>query len=154
MRRWFVLILLFASCLGFSQSAREVLFFHNHCLFIHNGYLKNESATPAQIMRHYEVTGKDEPIVIHFHGGLVSESSAKKEALDLNNTCYGGRSYPIFLAWNADLFTELGNLLEAKYHNLAFAQGRISTAAFLSASTTARAKTDTASRTCKAAERS
>jgi len=132
MRKWLAFALLFAPVLGFGQTLNQSLFFRNHCLFIRNGYLKSESSSPKQVLAEYLREGGDRPIVIHFHGGLVSESSARKEALDLNGTCYGNRSYPIFLAWNADLFTELGNLLESRYHNMAYAQGHLSTAAFLS----------------------
>jgi hypothetical protein len=131
MRKWLLLITLALTALVRGQTASQPIFFRNHCLFVHNGYLKTESASPKQILSEYLKKGHNEPIVIHFHGGLVSEASAKKEALDLNASCYGDRSYPIFLAWNADLFTEIGNLLESRYHNAAFAQGRISTAQFL-----------------------
>jgi hypothetical protein len=131
MRRIFGLLLLLVASTCFGQSQDQARFFRDHCLFIHDGFLKQESASPSQVLAEYEREGKSEPIVIHFHGGLVSEGSARKEALDLNGACYGARSYPIFLAWNADLFTELGNLLEARYHNAAYAQGHISTAQFL-----------------------
>ena len=107
------------------------LFYREHCLFIKDGYLKAESARPEEMLQNYEREAPGKTLVIHFHGGLVSESSAKKEATDLTNSCYGAVSYPIFFAWNADFFSELGNLIEAKYHNIAFSQGGMSTSSFL-----------------------
>jgi len=118
-----------ASCIA--APTTKASFFRNHCLFIKNGYLKSESASPSQILAEYERQSPGKPLVIHFHGGLVSEDTAKKEAVDLYHSCYGEQSYPIYFVWNADFFTELGNLLESRYHNAAFSQGHISTALFL-----------------------
>lgn len=106
-------------------------FFRDHCLFVKKGFLRGESSTPEQILRDYDRYASGRTLVVHFHGGLVSEANAKKEAWQLAQTCYGPDAYPVFFIWNADFFTELGNLLDRRYHNLAFRQGHLSTAAFV-----------------------
>jgi hypothetical protein len=106
-------------------------FFSEHCLFIKKGRLEKSSSSPAELLAAYSRVAPGTPLVIHFHGGLVSAASAKQEALDLSANCYTGRSFPIFFIWNADFWTQLSNLLEAKYRNAAFVQGHLSTAQFL-----------------------
>jgi hypothetical protein len=128
-RAYAVALCTITAAVSFASPATS--FFRNHCLFIHNGYLKSESATPSQILADYHNEAEGKPIVIHFHGGLVSEDNAKKEAIDLNNGCYAGATFPVFFIWNADFWSQFGNILESRYHDVAYLQGHLSTAAFL-----------------------
>ena len=106
-------LILALTTLAFATPSDKGTFYREHCLFIKKGLLKSESATPDAILRAYEREAPGKPLVIHFHGGLVSEESAKHEAISLSNAAYGENAYPVFFVWNADFWTELNNTLES-----------------------------------------
>ena len=74
-----------------------------------NGEL--DGTTPADvagIVREAVAQGK---VVIHLHGGLVSEASATQNATRLAEVYEGAGAYPIFMVWQS-------GLLEVVRHNL------------------------------------
>jgi hypothetical protein len=58
--------------------------------------------------------GKTQPmdVAIYAHGGLVGERDAAKTAAEWIPALYQERIFPIFLMWETDLFSTLGNIAE------------------------------------------
>jgi hypothetical protein len=89
----------------------------NHVIHLVDGCLAPKSSTTRgdvkRIVAQALQSEKPSGIVIHFHGGLVSESSALKAAQAGLYPLYADRSqaYPIFFVWESGFF-------EAPFNNL------------------------------------
>ncbi|MGE0786630.1 MAG: hypothetical protein AB7S26_13245 [Sandaracinaceae bacterium] len=53
-----------------------------------------------------------EPLVVHFHGGLVSKKSATKMAEGLGPIYQSGGAFPFFFVWNSHVHTTLFHSLD------------------------------------------
>lgn len=57
-------------------------------------------------------SGRNNGIVLHFHGGLVSQGAGMDTARRLANRYCGADSYPIFSVWESGLIESIGNNLK------------------------------------------
>ena len=87
----------------------------NHIIHLANGQLSPNSTTSredvARIMQRATEGHSAAGLVIHFHGGLVSEKSARQIAQRLIPIYSEAGAYPLFLVWEAGLFEAIFNNL-------------------------------------------
>jgi|GEM_PF-3631912 len=90
-------------------------FHRNHCLFSKNGSFEAEEGFDAcrtdrhapirrrqkagELMMHAAKQLGGRPLVLHFHGGLVEQTSAIESAKSLYRTVYAAHAYPVFMLW-------------------------------------------------------
>ncbi|MFH0726166.1 MAG: hypothetical protein V2B19_07430 [Pseudomonadota bacterium] len=87
----------------------------DHIIHLANGQLSPESTTSREdVARVLQLAVNAHPasgLAIHFHGGLVSENSARQIALRLTPVYADAGAYPMFLIWESGLFESIGNNL-------------------------------------------
>lgn len=69
-------------------------------------------ADAQRIARQAFTTGKQNGVVLHFHGGLVSKSSGEAIALRLGERYSGASTYPVFSVWESGILETLRNNLK------------------------------------------
>ncbi len=80
----------------------------HHCIFSKYGRLTENS--PSTVIANYQREASDKPLVIYFHGGLVTQDTGTREAAVLSaNGLTADVCYPVFMIWNSDVTTELLN---------------------------------------------
>lgn len=81
-----------------------------HIIHMKGGRLAND--TPLQIVKQIVNDAVNtENIVVHFHGGLVNEASARAMAQRLTPVYQQAGAYPIFPVWESGLFETISNNL-------------------------------------------
>lgn len=84
----------------------------HHIIHLANGQL--DSTSREDVTRIVGLALSQEPaagLAIHFHGGLVSESSARQIAQRLSPLYAAAGAYPLFYVWESGLFEAIGNNL-------------------------------------------
>ena len=88
----------------------------DHIIHLANGQLSPKSTTNREdVARMIELAINQQPaagLAIHFHGGLVSEKSARQIAQRLTPVYAEAGAYPLFLVWESGLFEAIGNNLQ------------------------------------------
>lgn len=88
----------------------------DHIIHLANGQLSPKSSTSradVALMAQQAVSRQPAAgLAIHFHGGLVSEKSARQIAERLTPVYGAAGAYPIFYVWESGLFEAIGNNLE------------------------------------------
>jgi len=81
-----------------------------HVIHMEGGRLAND--TPFEIVQQIVNSAVDTGnVVVHFHGGLVNEASARAMAERLTPVYQQAGAYPIFPVWEAGLFETISNNL-------------------------------------------
>jgi hypothetical protein len=87
----------------------------DHIIHLANGRLSPKSTTSREdVSRIMQRAANSRPatgLAIHFHGGLVSEKSARQIAQRLIPVYTKAGTYPLFLVWESGLFESIGNNL-------------------------------------------
>ena len=84
----------------------------NHYLHLKSGrFDQTDPADLDDLFRHLATDPDGERLVLHFHGGLVSDRVARKTAETLLPHYRGAGGYPVFFIWQSGLLEVLGNNL-------------------------------------------
>lgn len=76
---------------------------------------KFDSTSPVNMVEMFQAMrdgGSGDNIVVHFHGGLVSENAGMETAEKLLPTYRAADAYPVFFVWEAGLFEVIGHNLK------------------------------------------
>jgi hypothetical protein len=93
-----------------------------HIIHLVNGKLAPDSTTSQDDIRRIvaQSLAQNRPsgIVVHFHGGLTSQSSAREIARDRLYPLYaeGSQAYPIFFVWESGFYEVVRNNLQSILH--------------------------------------
>lgn len=85
----------------------------DHHILLDDGRLHDES-TPAQVeslLDGYWAKGSGTPLVVHFHGGLVSRTGGFEVAGNLGPVYEAAGAHPVFFIWRSDLLNVVQNKL-------------------------------------------
>ena len=77
----------------------------SYCMIIENGKIRTDNTSIADLADFFQILSNQSqpsPLVLHFHGGLVSKKKGIEIAQRLTDSCYGpARAHPAFFIWES-----------------------------------------------------